>query len=212
MPRPSRLAALALVLATAVSCVAEDSDEDPSPTPTVTAGPVNECSAQDMDVDEPEDLGTLDTAAASTRTDIVAAARACDYEELQELARQHGETFAFGDRGVQRGVDVQPGVWWRDRETQGDEVMERLVVLLSLRWSTAEGLTAEEAAGADQDVTVYVWPRAWNVEESEDADWKALEQIYPAVDVAGWRSGGRYGGERVMITEQGRWLAFAQVG
>ncbi|HVL80006.1 MAG TPA: hypothetical protein VM840_00260 [Actinomycetota bacterium] len=204
MPRPSRFAVLAL-LALLPACATSDPGATPSPSPTATPGPQLRCSAEDAEVAEATGLDDLPDPVVRVRAEITAAARECDYAELESIARRLGPSFTYDDQGPRRGDTIQASGYWRNREVQGDPVLTRLVFLLNLPWSsvTFDGADSPADLGSGE-VTVYSWPST-----TSDGIWGELEEIYPATDVAQWRADGVYLGERVSITEAGRWFEFA---
>lgn len=93
---------------------------------------------------------------------MVAAATACDFERLAELARAGSFTHSFGD-----GDDA--AAFWRKTELDG-EPLGTLVQFLNRPFAT-------RPAG---DVTQYVWPRAYAYESWAAVPREAREELRPA--------------------------------
>lgn len=149
------------------------------------------CSAAKLSPKLPAEQ--LPDAVAATRSRIAEAAVACNYAELQRIARESpkGFTYSFGASG-------SPAAYWRKLERSGDDrPLARLVKILRLPVTRNE-------AGA------YAWPSAYT-EHPTDADWDALvrEGIYSRAQVEQMRTGaGMYLGYRTAITRDGGWQFF----
>jgi hypothetical protein len=144
------------------------------------------CSAAGLSADLPEQ--DLPEAVADVRRRIAAAAVACDYEALQEIAlEQDGFTFSFG-------AETSPADYWAGLEERGEEPMRILVETLGTPVTRNE-------AGA------YAWPSAYTESPSEE-DWAALEGIYTDEEIASFKAAGSYLGYRVGITPDGDWQFF----
>lgn len=164
-----------------------------SATPAPTAGtPSAQCSAEQAagaDSSQP----ALPEAVARTRQRILAAARACDYDELAQVAPAgDGFTFSFGD-----GSD--PGRFWREQEQQGEQPMRYLVGLLNLPHSYVE------------EHDHYIWPEAFGYDSWQDVPEQAredLRELYTERELAGFESFGSYVGYRIGIASDGRWEFF----
>ena len=198
-----------LVLAFAVvGCGSDDGDETAAPvtvTETVTATttetvtepaePEVECSTSGLRLTLPEQ--DLPPAVADVRERIFAAAVACDYETLEEIALEQGEgfTFSFGASG-------SPADYWREREEAGDaesgpKPMFALATVLTLPSTRNE-------SGS------YAWPSAYD-ESPSDADWQAIVDagLYTQEQVEQMQAGGTgYLGYRTAITPDGDWQFF----
>ncbi|MGH9182409.1 MAG: hypothetical protein ACRDZ9_01060 [Acidimicrobiales bacterium] len=138
----------------------------------------------------------LPQAVVATRSQIVAAATACDFEALADLggAGASGLTFSFG------GAD-DPAAFWRAQEARGDQPLRHLVELLNRPFAT------RELPGTTQ----YLWPSAYAFESWEavpEADREALKPLYGEEDLADFASFGGYIGYRVGITAAGDWAFF----
>ena len=161
-------------------------------TQTVTTAPTEpgseggECSASGLSADLPED-GSLPEAVAEVRGEIAAAAVACDYDRLQELAlEQDGFTYSYG--GETSAAD-----YWAGEEERGQDVMKILVESLRQNGHLYQGN--------------WVWPTAYS-DTPTDADWSALSGLYPADQLTSWREQGQFLGYRVGITPGGDWQFF----
>jgi len=161
-------------------------------TQTVTTAPTEpgatggECSASGLSVDLPTDAA-LPAEVATLRTQIAAAAEACDYDRLQELAlEQDGFTYSYG--GETSAAD-----YWAGAEERGEAVMKILVESLRQTGHLYQGN--------------WVWPTAYS-DAPTDADWSALSGLYPADQVTSWKEQGQFLGYRVGITPGGDWQFF----
>lgn len=178
---------------------ATPADETPLP-PRVPAGD-GHCSAADLFVtpDDPD----LPENVRSMRAQIVYAAVACDYEQLEYLAgTTFGEPFqySFGESG-------EPARYWRRLETEepGEPVTAALVKVLEMRWKLERlQLDADPA-----EESLYVWPRAASADPS-DADWEELIEagLHDRGEVEQMRRSGLYYGYRVAIAPDGDWIYF----
>lgn len=144
----------------------------------------------------PPDLPDLPADVAQTRQRIVAAATACNFDRLGEIASADGSgfTFSFGNGG-------EPAQHWRRLELTGDEPLRYLVELLSRPYRRVPG-----AAPA-----IFAWPSAhgfddWNAVPK--ADREALRPLYGDSDLASFDAAGTYLGYRIGIRQDGAWLYF----
>ncbi|QRK13502.1 hypothetical protein JQX13_07550 [Archangium violaceum] len=127
------------------------------------------------------------------RRRIMAAAVACDYEGLAALTREKGMAFkaSFGD------VTDVAGYWHELETSRGQPVLAQMVKLLNLPYARLGDL--------------YVWPSVHR-ENATDADWKAVEAVYPPEQLAQMRQAGTgYLGLRLGILSNGHWQ-FALAG
>lgn len=201
--------ALVVVLAL-VGCGSDDGDEAGPPvtvtetvttttteTETVTepAEPEVECSTSGLRLTLPEQ--ELPAAVADVRERVFAAAVACDYETLEEIALEQGEGFTFSYGGTGSAAD-----FWREREEAGDaepdpKPMFALATILALPSTRNE-------SGS------YAWPSAYD-ESPTDADWQAIVDagLYTQEQVEQMKAGGTgYLGYRTAITVDGDWQFF----
>lgn len=151
-----------------------------------------DCSAAGLPA-EPADDPDLPEPVAEMRDAIVAAATACDFDRLAELAKPGAFTYSFGDSG-------DPAAFWRRTEAEG-EPLAALVHFLNRPFATRDV----------DDVTQYVWPRAyvydsWEAVPAEDRD--GLRPVYDAEDFERFDQFGSYTGYRVGITADGDWVFF----
>ena len=171
--------------------------ETATTTETVTepAEPEVECSTSGLRLILPAQ--DLPLAVADVRERVFAAAVACDYETLEELALEQGEgfTFSFGASG-------SPAEYWREREEAGDaepgpKPMLALATILTLPDTRNE-------SGS------YAWPSAYN-ESPTAEDWQAIVDagLYTQEQVEQMQAGGTgYLGYRTAITADGDWQFF----
>lgn len=145
-----------------------------------------ECSASGLSVDLPKDAA-LPADVSVLRTQIAAAAEACDYDRLQELAlEQDGFTYSYG--GETSAAD-----FWAGAEERGEPVMKILVESLRQPGHLYQGN--------------WVWPTAYT-DAPTDADWSALSGLYPADQLTSWKEQGQFLGYRVGITPAADWQFF----
>jgi hypothetical protein len=140
---------------------------------------------------EPSDLPPL---VALVRTAIAEAARARDYEALEQLAFTFGDEFTYSfDEPT---VEGSPGHFWRELEDQGDDVLTTLKKLLEMPYAHLDG--------------VYVWPSVAIVPWSEVSrrDREALRRGFGDEQICFWEEFGAYIDYRVGITSQGDWRFF----
>jgi hypothetical protein len=204
-PRPARLAPVTLLLlVAAIACSGHRTtrvDGDPSTTaPRSTSAPSGApgppaCSAAALDATPPPQAG-LPPDVAQTRQGIVAAATACDFERLGDIASAGGSKFthSFGNGG-------DPAAHWRGLEQTGDEPLRYLVELLSRPYRSV--------AGADP--AVFTWPSA-HAYDSWDAvpptEQEALRPLYGESELESFDAAGAYLGYRVGIRQDGEWMYF----
>ena len=130
---------------------------------------------------------------AKMRRSIVAAATACDFERLADLARAGSFTHSFG-------ADGDPAGFWRRAEDDG-EPLAALVHFLNQPFGS-------RPAG---DVVQYLWPRAYGYGSWGDVPAEArdeLRPIYGTADFMRFERFGSYNGYRIGITAGGDWVFF----
>ena len=154
----------------------------PETTPAVT------CSASSLSADLPAQDG-LPAAVATLRDRIAAAAVACDYDALQELALEGGTGFT-----ASYGSETSAADFWRGEEERGGKPLAKLVQILATPFGRNE-------AG------FYAWPSAYTDRPTE-AQWQSLEGIYSHDEIASFKELGSYLGYRVGITPAGDWQFF----
>lgn len=157
------------------------------------------CSSAGMER-RPTPQSGLPAAVARTRSAIVAAAVACDYERLEKLALagSRGFTYSFGASG-------NPGGHWlrQERSERGPKPLRFLVGLLERPYRLVE----HEHRG----FTEYVWPSAFAYDDWDSVpapDREALKPLYTEKDFAGFARFGGYVGYRIGITPKGDWTFF----
>ena len=166
--------------------------------PTSTAGRDGSggrsCSATEASTIAPEAQPGLPAPVARTRQQILAAARACDYDALGRVALEgdQGFTYSFGDDG-------HPGEFWQQQEEHGEEPLRHLIAVLQLPY--------RYLGEHDQ----YVWPAAFGYDtwdDIPDGDKQDLSALYTQQERERFRMFGAYIGFRVGIGADGRWLFF----
>jgi hypothetical protein len=188
---------LALALAVAAACGGDDGDEGASDDPTTTAsspaGPA--CSAAGL-VRALDPQPGLPAPVEAVRTDIVAAALACDYDALEALGEAGAPTFSFSF-----GSDTGAAEHWGAQEEAGEQPLRYLVELLGRPSATVE----------TPDGTQVVWPAAFARESWEavtEEEREALKPLYTDEELEQFADAGAYLGYRVGITSDGDWLFF----
>jgi hypothetical protein len=158
-------------------------------TVTTTEDPAGggECSAAGLSSELPAD-SALPAAVADMRQRIAEAAVACDYDALQALALEGGTGFTYSYGGETSAAD-----YWAGAEERGENVMRILVESLRQDGHRYQGN--------------WVWPTAYS-DEPTDADWEALEGLYPQDQLDSMRQSGSFLGYRVGITPAGDWIFF----
>ncbi len=171
-------------------------DPTTTTTPTTTSVPVVRCSASDLSPqvgDQPD----LPTPVAEMRREITAAAVACDYDALADLATAGADYFTFS-----YGAGDDPAEHWREAEDRGDRTLWYLVQLLALPYGFQTGPSFADS----QDI--YLWPAAASGDED---DWSAISDanLYSEEELDLMRDrGSGYLGYRVGITAGGDWIFF----
>lgn len=138
----------------------------------------------------------LPSPVAATRNEILAAARACDFEDLDRLARRGGNQFSYSF-----GADGDPAGFWRRAEAAGRPVLGDLAALLGLPFA------ARPTAGGQQ----WVWPSAYAYDRWADVPptaKEALAPLYGKDDLRRFEQFGAYTGYRVGVGQDGDWLFF----
>jgi hypothetical protein len=198
------------------SATAPGSQASPSASSASSAAGQGRCSAAGLPPAPPDQ--SLPEPVASTRSQIVKAATACDYDALDKIAEGSVEGFSFSFGG-QKG---KPGDYWRRLESEGRQPLAYLVKALSV----SNGVTTLPATlpspgstspnpNLSGGKTIYVWPAAATKDVPTDEDWAELERIYPKDQVAKMkedtaRFGIGYLGWRAGITAPGDWIYFIE--
>lgn len=153
------------------------------------------CSGARVEGDLPAAPGLPD-AVAETRREIATAAEACDFDQLNALARVGDEpfTFSFGGGG-------NPASFWRRGERAGDEPLRFMAGVLRRPFETIE----------TEGTRFYVWPSAfaydsWSDVPADERD--ALRPLYGDQDFERFSEFGGYFGYRVGIASSGEWMFF----
>lgn len=149
--------------------------------------PRGSCSAAALDP-TPKAQPALPSRVAAMRRAIVAAATACDYEELQDLALAGTPSFTYTF-----GLESTPAEHWRSLEARGEPVLAELVAILDVPFTRERG--------------TYAWPSAFT-ENPTEKDWEALRPVYSEEQIESFKRFGAYVGYRVGITRRGDWTFF----
>jgi hypothetical protein len=206
------LPALALVALVLAGCGSDESNDAGStvptttesttatitePPPTTPAGTTPEgegaCSTAALRLTLPEQ--ELPPAVADVRKRVFAAAVACDYDTLEQIALEQGEGFTFS-----YGSGTDASEYWRDVEENSAEQpkpMRALAAILTMP------LTRNESGS-------YAWPSAYSENPTEEA-WRELVYagLYGADEVELMQEQNTgYLGYRTAITADGDWQFF----
>lgn len=168
-----------------------------TPTETTTGPAEGECSTSGLRVNLETQEG-LPAEVASMRENIFAAALACDFDRLQELALAGAPQFSYSFGESETAG--QPARFWRDAEARGEAVLAELVRVLNLPGATV-------GTGADQ---LYVWPFAYALDWQDltEEDRGQLAEHFGPEEIRGWEEIGGYLDYRAGIRPDGDWLFF----
>lgn len=205
--------ALAFVVVALAGCGSDDADEagsttpppvtvtesftiteQPPTTPAVTT-PAGEgaCSTSGLRLTLPEQ--DLPPAVADVREGVFAAAVACDYDRLEQIADEKGQGFTFS-----YGSSTDASEYWRDLEENTVETPKPMRALATI---LTQPFTRNESGS-------YAWPTAYSESPTEEA-WRDLvySGLYSAdvVDQMREQNTG-YLGYRTAITADGDWQFF----
>ncbi len=164
-----------------------------STTTTSTEAPT--CSAAGLTISSGAQPNDLPAAVSEVRSELLAAATACDFERLGSMAEADGTSYTFGGSS-------DPAAYWGDLETNGETPLADMVQLLELEpalYDVGEGNV------------YYVWPAVYALPDWSDAteeQRQELADLFGADQLAGWDSFGGYVDYRVGITTDGRWAFF----
>jgi hypothetical protein len=162
-------------------------------TTTSTRAPV--CSADGLTISSDARPNDLPAVVSEVRSELLAAATACDFERLGSMAEADGTSYTFGG-----GLD--PAAYWGDLEANGETPLADLVRLLELEPALLD---------VGEDSVFYVWPAVYALPDWSNAteeQRQELASLFGADQLAGWDSFGGYVGYRVGITTDGRWAFF----
>jgi hypothetical protein len=129
------------------------------------------------------------------RDALIVAAEDRDWQVLRELIPDRGFDFSFG-------VSDDPIAYWKDREAEGEPVLDILTTLLEGPWARNEPTNRGEI--------LYVWP-APSVKPADEwnrKDIAILRRTSSAREIELYRDLGHYIGWRVGIWEDGTWSSF----
>ncbi len=133
----------------------------------------------------------LPAAVARTRTALLEAAQARDYDALRPLIPTTGFEYTFGSP-----VDGGPIAYWQELErTTDEEPLERLEQVLEMPYTLSRGL--------------YVWPFAYDVANIDDLTAYERELLAPLGPLESvFVEGTGYLGWRAGIRPDGAWVFF----
>jgi hypothetical protein len=168
--------------------------EEPSPSPA----PIANCSAKDLGA-AVEAQPKLPTKVDRTRLRIWAAARACDFDSLDSLAREMGGrfTYSFGADDFPQAGEFAAHLRREDRRFDAMRVMAQLVEL--------PHCTLNDVG---EGGTIYAWPKVYCSENPTEAEWRQLESVYTAEEIQQQKDFGHYLLYRVGINQEGDWIFF----
>ncbi len=197
-------ALLALLAAALLAGCGTETDEAAGPqtvtvtqtetvTETETTAPEVECSTSGLRLTLPEQ--DLPDVVAEVRRRVFAAAVACDYDTLEQIALEQGAGFTFS-----YGADTDASDHWKMAEAdpaRDPHPMKALATILTMDYTRNE-------TGS------YAWPTAYSERPTEEA-WQALVDsgLYPQSDVDLMQEQNTgYLGFRTAITPDGDWQFF----
>ncbi len=169
------------------------SGDNGTTTTTSTKAPI--CSAAGLTISDDAQPNDLPAVLSEVRSELLAAATACDFERLGSMAEADGTSYTFGG-----GFD--PAAYWGDLETNGETPLADMVQLLELEPALFD---------VGEGNLFYVWPAVYALQDWSDAteeQRQVLADLFGADQLAGWDSFGGYAGYRVGITTDGRWAFF----
>ena len=172
-----------------VTVTVTETETETLPPPTTTE-PEAGCSTSTVRATLPRQ--ELPEPVASVRERIFAAAIACDFDSLQQIALEQGEGFTFS-----YGAETSAADYWRGLEESGETPMLDLVRIISIPYTRNE-------TGS------YAWPSAYD-EAPADEDWQALVDagLYTQAEVDEMKAQNTgYLGWRTAITAEGDWQFF----
>jgi hypothetical protein len=156
---------------------------------TVGTEPTGPCPSSELAA--PQTAEDLPGAVGETRDAIIAAATACDFDMLEDIAGESIST-SFGGGGSEN-LSI-----WNDK---GLDPTVTLLHLLDMGHATIPGPAGE----------IYVWPAAHAYETWEQVDQDDLEElamIHSEDELDSFASADGYLGWRLGISEDGTWLFF----
>lgn len=172
-----------------VTVTVTETETETLPPPTTTV-PETSCSTSTVRATLPEQ--ELPEAVASVRERIFAAAIACDFDSLQQIALEQGEGFTFS-----YGAETSAADFWRGLEESGETPMLDLFRIISIPYTRNE-------TGS------YAWPSAYDEAPTDEA-WQALVDagLYTQAEVDEMKAQNTgYLGWRTAITAEGDWQFF----
>ena len=172
-----------------VTVTVTETEAETLPPPTTTMQETS-CSTSTVRATLPEQ--ELPEAVASVRERIFAAAIACDFDSLQQIALEQGEGFTFSYGGETSAAD-----FWRGLEESGETPLLDLVRIISI-------------PNTRNETGSYAWPSAYD-EAPTDEDWQALVDagLYTQAEVDEMKAQNTgYLGWRTAITAEGDWQFF----
>jgi hypothetical protein len=159
------------------------------------------CSAAGQKSESPQKQGTPEKL-GDMRSEIIQAARNCDYDALEKLALDGDESFNYSFGEPNEGDARAPGEYWKSLEADDEPVLETLVRVLRLR--------PEETTVDGEEL--YVWPAAAAGDDPSERERSAVEEAFKDENVDEWFTDEGYVGPRAGITEDRDWLFYVTGG
>ena len=134
------------------------------------------------------------------RRAIIMTTWSCDYAGLEAIA------LSDDDPVFQYQADptpAEPAEFWREPEQSGEPIGAVTRILARTLETTPARVQLDGGIGL-----AYVWPAAAVAADPSDADWADLEKVYEKSMVDEMRKNDRFYGYRVVITDEGDWMAF----
>ncbi len=124
------------------------------------------CSATGLTISNDAQPNDLPAVVSEVRSELLAAATACDFELLGSMAEADGTSYTFGG-----GFD--PAAYWGDLETNGETPLADMVQLLELEPALFD---------VGEGNVFYVWPAVYALSDWSDA---TVEQRQELADLFG---------------------------
>lgn len=134
---------------------------------------------------------TLPPAVDRTRRQILAAARAHDWEALQRIIGDEPIRYTFGENAPGGAIE-----FWKREEARGGKPIETLAAIMELPYTLSHG--------------TYFFPFAYTTPPAELTPYEVrlLSSYATKADVEKWKAFGGYFGYRAGIAADGTWQLY----
>jgi hypothetical protein len=170
----------------------------PSPSPSPSPTLVEDCSAGELDSKIQPDPD-LPTKVDKMRLRIWAAARACDFDLLDEIAREGSGrfTYSFGVDDLPQPGEIAAHLRREDKRFDAVRVLAQILEL--------PGCVVDDVG---EGAAVSAWPEIYCDDNPSNEDWNALRGIYTPEEIRTNKTFGHYLLYRAGITEKGDWIYY----